>query len=196
MLRRYFSTLCGLAVALGGSGVAFGQYSSPSTTPYNPYYNGSSSSSSSAAAMNQLALRNAQQLIAQSLQNNSLMNSPPAARIGLGVGDSFSGTKPFSGFSQGPAISPYLNLFRVDQNGFQGFNYSTLVQPQLQQQQVNQQVQRQNMTTNRRIQAIAASEEFNPQGARDVYPTGHQTVFGYYDHFYPQTRSRGKKRAQ
>ena len=69
---------------------------------------------------------------------------PGAGRIGLGLDQSYSGSKPFSGFSQGPAVSPYLNLFRVDQNGFQGFNYSTLVQPQLRQQQLNQQQQSQN----------------------------------------------------
>ena len=62
-----------------------------------------------------------------------------AGRIGLGLDTSFSGTKPFSGFSQGPTVSPYLNLFRTDANGsVNPLNYNTLVEPQLRQQQLNQ----------------------------------------------------------
>lgn len=119
-----------------------------------------------------------------------------AGRIGLGLGDSYSGVKPFSNFSQGPTVSPYLNLFRVDQNGFQGFNYSTLVEPELRQQQMNQQQRQQNLQTSRRIQAIAAQADYNPQGSKEEYPTGHQTVFGYMGHYYPAVRPHQKKKSQ
>jgi hypothetical protein len=121
-------------------------------------------------------------------------SSPSAARIGLGVGNSFSGSKPFSSFSPGPTVSPYLNLFRTDLSGNNALNYQTLVEPQLRQQQLNQQVQKREQQTNYRLQAIAAQADFNPQGSREEFPTGHQTVFMYYGHYYPQARPVQKKR--
>jgi hypothetical protein len=170
MFRNWMWQLCGLAIALCSGTVALGQ------------------SSSSATSLNQLALRNAQQAMQQqfSSQQNGGMQS--AGRIGLGLDQSYSGSKPFSGFSQGPTVSPYLNLFRVDNNGFQGFNYSTLVAPELQQQQNN--------TTTRRLQAISAQADYNVQGAKDEFPTGHQTVFQYMGHYYPQQKPHAKKKAQ
>jgi hypothetical protein len=145
-------------------------------------------------SLNQVALRNAQQIMQQSYQPTGGM--PSAGRIGLGLDTSYSGQKPFTGFSQGPAVSPYLNLFRVDQNGFQGFNYSTLVAPELRQQQINQQQQQQNTQTTRRLQAISAQADYNIQGSKEEFPTGHQTVFQYMGHYYPQQRPHQKKKAQ
>jgi hypothetical protein len=179
MSRNCILQLCGMAIVMTSAAAALGQYSS---------------NSASGLSLNQMALRNAQQAMQQSYQQSGSMRS--AGRIGLGLDQSYSGNKPFSGFSRGPAISPYLNLFRVDQNGFQGFNYSTLVQPQLQQQQVNQQLERQTLTTTRRLQAISAQADYNVQGAKDQFPTGHQTAFQYLGHFYPQQRPHQKKRAQ
>ena len=181
MVRKCVLQLCGCAIAMSSAAAALGQYSSPS-------------SGSAGLSLNQLALRNAQQIMQQSTQQQSGM--PGAGRIGLGLDQSYSGTKPFTGFSQGPAVSPYLNLFRVDQNGFQGFNYSTLVAPELQQQQFQQQQRQQNMTTTRRLQAISAQADYNVQGSKEEAPTGHQTVFQYMGHFYPQQRAHQKKRAQ
>ena len=86
-----------------------------------------------------------------------------------------------------------MNLFRVDLNGNNNFNYSTLVRPQLQQQQVNQQIEQQNLQNSRRIQSIAAQADFNPQGAKDQYPTGHQTVFSYLGHYYAPPRPNPKR---
>lgn len=181
MVRRCLLQLCGFAVAMSSAAVALGQYSSPS-------------SGSAGLTLNQLALRNAQQIMQQAAQQPS-SGMPSAGRIGLGLGTSYSGSKPFQGFSQGPAVSPYLNLFRVDQNGFQGFNYNTLVQPELQQQQFQQRQQQQNVTTTRRLQAISAMADYNVQGAKDQFPTGHQTVFQYTGHYYPQQRPHQKKQA-
>jgi hypothetical protein len=93
-------------------------------------------------------------------------------------------------------VSPYLNLFRTDLSTGGNFNYSTLVQPQLQQQQLNQQLERQALQTNRRLAAIAAQPDFNPAGSKDEYPTGHQTVFSYTGHYFPQAQVRQKRRAQ
>jgi hypothetical protein len=87
-------------------------------------------------------------------------------------------------------------LFRVDQNGQQGFNYSTLVAPQLQQEQFQQRQQQQNNTTTRRLQAISAQSDYNVQGSKEQLPTGHQTVFQYMGHYYPQQRAHQKKRSQ
>ena len=110
-------------------------------------------------------------------------------RIGLGVGGS-PAAKPFTGYDPGPTVSPYLNLFREDIEGNDHFNYTSLVRPQLQQLQFNQQVQRQNLELNRRLQAMAAQSDFNPEGSKNQYPTGHQTVFNYYGHYYPAMGAR------
>jgi hypothetical protein len=205
MFRRNICLFLGLVIALGGATATVGQgYSSPSTNSFNPFYNlpgyagnvlrQQYNQSTGAPSLNQMALRNAQQLMQQSYQPTGGM--PSAGRIGLGLDTSYSGQKPFTGFSQGPAVSPYLNLFRVDQNGFQGFNYSTLVAPELRQQQINQQQQSQNMQTTRRLQAISAQADYNIQGSKEEFPTGHQTVFQYTGHYYPQQRPHQKKRAQ
>jgi bacillopeptidase F (M6 metalloprotease family) len=85
-----------------------------------------------------------------------------------------------------------LNLFREDRNGNDDFNYQTLVRPQLQQNALNQQFQRQNLDLSRRVQSIAAHNAYQPQGATDVYPTGHETAFGYTGHYYPQQAQRRK----
>jgi hypothetical protein len=83
-------------------------------------------------------------------------------------------------------VSPYLNLFREDLEGGGDFNYNTLVRPQLQQQQFNQQVQRQGLALERQLQSFAAQSDFNPQGSTTQLPTGHQTVFRYYGRYHPR----------
>jgi hypothetical protein len=124
--------------------------------------------------------------------------SPNAAgasgpRLSTGLGASGRSSKPFAGVSSAPTVSPYLNLFRTDLNGGGNFNYSTLVQPQLQQLQTNSQLERQTIQNNRRLTAIAAQADFNPQGAKDVFPTGHQTVFNYMGHYFPAGGVRQKR---
>lgn len=93
--------------------------------------------------------------------------------------------RPFANFTPSPTVSPYLNLFREDVGGNSDLNYHTLVRPMLQQQQFNQQVQRQELDTQRRLQAIAAQSNFNPRGSQQQFPTGHPTAFMYYSRFYP-----------
>jgi hypothetical protein len=70
------------------------------------------------------------------------------------------------------------------------------VAPELRQQQVNQQQQVQNMQTTRRLQAISAQADYNVQGSKEEFPTGHQTVFQYLGHYYPQQRQQQKKQAR
>ena len=183
MFRKCILQLCGLAIVMSSGAVALGQYQQLSRT------------GSAAGTLNQMALRNAQQAMQQSYNQSGSM--PSAGRIGLGLDTSFSGTKPFSSFSQGPTVSPYLNLFRTDSNGaVNPLNYNTLVEPQLRQQQLNKQQQQENTTTTRRLQAISAQADYNVQGSKEEYPTGHQTVFQYTGHYYPQQRPHQKKRAQ
>lgn len=134
-------------------------------------------------------------IVGQGLYGGGTPTGMPAAasRAPSSIGTSTSGNKPFSSYSSPPTVSPYMNLFRVDLNGNNNFNYSTLVRPQLQQQQMNQQLERQNLQNSRRIQSIAAQADYNPQGAKDMYPTGHQTAFSYMGHYYPQTRPHAKR---
>jgi hypothetical protein len=110
-------------------------------------------------------------------------------RIGLGAGTT-AASKPFSNYSPPPTVSPYLNLFREDLDGTSDFNYQTLVRPLLQQQQINQQVERQGLELARRLQSMAAQSDFNPQGSESQFPTGHQSVFMYYGHYYPTANVR------
>lgn len=99
--------------------------------------------------------------------------------------------KPFSSVTPSPTVSPYMNLFREDFSGESDLNYQTLVRPQLDQQRVNAQVQRQNMELSRRVQSISAQSNYgNPGGSQNQYPTGHPTSFRYYSHFYPTMGGR------
>jgi len=98
--------------------------------------------------------------------------------------------KPFSGVTPSPTVSPYLNLFREDLSGNGDLNYQTLVRPQLEQQRVNAQVQRQNLEMTRRVQSLSARSDYNPQGNQNQYPTGHPTVFNYHGRYYPSARRR------
>src|SRR5262249_15126384 len=103
--------------------------------------------------------------------------------------------KPFSSVSQTPTVSPYLNLFREGIGEANDFDYQTLVRPQVQQQQMNQQFERQQLELARRVQKISAQSDYkNPAGAEDQYPTGHQTVFGQHGHYYPTINQTVKKR--
>lgn len=188
MLRTVASYLCGLAVLLMAPAVASAQYGNNS---YNNNYGGYTGTGGT--SLNQIALRNAQQLLMQSYQPQ--MSNMGSARIGLGVGQSMSGQKPFANYSPGPTVSPYLNLFRVDLGNSGNNNYSTLVQPQLRQQQVNQQQQQIDSQTSRRLQSIAAESAYTPQGSREIAPTGHQTVFNYMGSYYPPIRQRMKKKS-
>jgi hypothetical protein len=101
--------------------------------------------------------------------------------------------KPFSSVTPTPTVSPYLNLFREDLGGNDDLNYQTLVRPQLDQQRINAQVQRQNMEIARHVQSLSAQRDYNPQGSESQYPTGHPTAFNNLGSFYPSSLG-GRKR--
>ncbi|WP_442482369.1 hypothetical protein [Aeoliella sp. SH292] len=106
-----------------------------------------------------------------------------AANFGAPVGAPAS--KPFSGITNSPTVSPYMNLFNDSITGDNDFNYQTLVRPQLQQQQFNQQVQRQAAQLNQRMSALSARNDYNVTGNQEVMPTGHSATFRYHSRFYP-----------
>ena len=129
------------------------------------------------------------------LASNYGTSASNRSRVPSQLGGGAYRSKPFSSYSPQPTVSPYMNLFRVDLGGSSDFNYSTLVRPQLQQQQVNEQLERQNLQNARRLQSIAAQADFNPEGSKDQYPTGHQTAFGYTGHYYPVAQPNVKRTA-
>jgi hypothetical protein len=145
-------------------------------------------------SLNQISLQNARDKVGnygQASFNNRSQGSLSASRVpALGAGNS---AKPFAGVSSSPTVSPYLNLFRDDLDGSSDFNYQTLVRPQFQQMATNQQFQRQNTELTQRVQSISAQSAYrNPAGSETLYPTGHQTAFGYYGNYYPGMAHRGR----
>jgi len=71
-------------------------------------------------------------------------------------------------------VSPYLAL----NNSFnQVSDYYNIVRPQQEQQQVNQQLQRQNQANQRRLNQLAAKGPYSTRGDENSAPTGHSAVF-------------------
>jgi hypothetical protein len=139
-------------------------------------------------SLNQISLSNAR---ANVLNYSGIVSrSSQVPRPSFGPTSGPPGGKPFAGYTPEPTVSPYLNLFREDLDGSGDLNYNTLVRPQLQQQQFNQQMQRQSLDLAKRLQSMAAQSDFNPEGSKSQYPTGHSTTFMYYGHYYPAPRPR------
>jgi hypothetical protein len=141
-------------------------------------------------SLNQLVLQNAQARVPYVGQQGP----PDLGPATIGPGLATRASKPFSTISQTPTVSPYLNLFNTSQNGTSAFNYQTLVRPQLQQQAINQAQMRQNLDVDRKVQALAARGAYtNPAGSDQEYPTGHQTAYMYYGHYYPDAGDHRKR---
>lgn len=117
--------------------------------------------------------------VGQSVGVGTALNAGPA--VGLG-------SKPFSNVTSDPVVSPWMNMFREDLSGTGDLNYQTLVRPQLNQERINRQVERQNMELGQRVQAMSARNAYNPEGSQQMYPTGHPTTFMNYGHYYPVSR--------
>ncbi|MGL4513390.1 MAG: hypothetical protein ACRCT8_09895 [Lacipirellulaceae bacterium] len=125
---------------------------------------------------------------AQPRRSQGQMSMGMGSGIGIG-GAARPAGKPFSGVNTAPTLSPYLLLDEgIGGDAFD--NYNTLVRPMLQQQQTNQQVQRQSMELNQRVQQLSARPAFEPRGDENVMPTGHRTMFGNTLQFYPQRQQR------
>jgi len=129
--------------------------------------------------------------VGQSVGQGSISSGGGGASLSLAPRRS---SKPFSNISSSPTVSPYLNLFREDLDGMSDLNYHTLVRPQFQQLQTNQRLQDENLQLNRRVQAISAQSDYkNQAGSESLYPTGHQTAFGYHGRYYPGMNVRRPK---
>ena len=90
----------------------------------------------------------------------------------------------YRGVTNEPYVSPYMNLLLP--NSDPGFNYSALVQPQLQQMEMNQQQARENFMFGRQIQQTRA-EYMTPYGPRNtIRPTGRIATRMNYSHYYPE----------
>ena len=197
MCRRFqWTTTAVLLAALGSCNLASAQlYSAPDVSNVKNLF-GAPNVATRMSGLQQ-SIRNSGYSGRNAPSNMPSMAGSGGARIGLGVNTSSGGgSKPFSSYTTAPTVSPYLNLFRNDLNGQSDFNYSTLVKPQLQQLQTNQQLQGQAVQTNRRLTSIAAQADFNPNGSKNEAPTGHQTVYNYMGHYYQQAAPRPKKGAR
>lgn len=196
MFQKYLCQLCLVGFGLLSCSVAVGQ--APirgNPTPLSDtggsaarelrsIYRSGIGTGYSVSTLNQFALNNARAQVP-----NVGQATARGSRLDTGFGLPNT-NKPFSTFSPSPTVSPYLNLFREDLDGNSDLNYQTLVRPMLQQQELNQQLQRQNYAIAQRLQQIAAQGDYNAQGSESQPPTGHQTVFMYYGHYYPALGQR------
>jgi hypothetical protein len=202
---RFASAFFAMLIALSAQQFASAQYAGSSPADPRPasdlgglvgnqmraLYRSDVGTGFTSASLNSIALQSARGAVGnfgQASANGGGLPSPSASFGGGGGGT----IKPFTGVTSAPTVSPYLNLFREDRNGNDDFNYQTLVRPQLQQNALNSQLQRQNLDLSRRVQSIAAHNAFQTQGATDQSPTGHETAFGYTGHYFPQSQGRKK----
>ena len=119
---------------------------------------------------------------------SSLGRGGRASSFGVGRG---SGKKPFSTVSSSPTVSPYMSLFVDTLNDAVLPNYTTFTRPQLQQQRFNDDMRRQNMEMERRVQSISAQSAFaSPRGSETQYPTGHPAMFSNTGRYYPANNLR------
>jgi hypothetical protein len=89
----------------------------------------------------------------------------------------------YRGVTNEPYVSPYLNIVRPGADP--AFNYYTLVQPQLQQQQFNLQQNRNVQNLGRQLQQQEA-EIMTPYGAIGRRrSTGRAATYMNYSHYYP-----------
>jgi len=109
---------------------------------------------------------------------------------GGGGGTAMPVQKPFANATHRPTVSPYLNLLREDLTDEVVPNYHTLVRPQLQQIEFQQQQQQQNAMMYRQLQQLQARSAFTPQGSETMLPTGHMTTFLNLGGYYPMPGRR------
>ena len=83
-------------------------------------------------------------------------------------------SKPFSGISQGPTVSPYLALSAPRASAS---DYYNVIRPRQQQQQQNRQSQIQAIRRGRQLNQMAARAPYSTTGDENQAPTGHVAVF-------------------
>jgi hypothetical protein len=80
-----------------------------------------------------------------------------------------------------PTVSPYLNLFRNGNSA--AMNYQTLVRPQINQENTNQQERTAVQRLQRQLGDVSQTV-YGAAAARSMRTTGHRTVFLDYSHYY------------
>jgi hypothetical protein len=132
---------------------------------------------------------------ADRIRTSTIANTVPGNIRGFTSSNLLSGAlarpnKPFSSISRGPSVTPYLALEQPFSNS--ATNYYTLVRPQLEQQRINQQMQRQTELMQRQISQVSAQPPMNPAGSQLIAPTGHPAVYMNYGGYYqtPAPRRR------
>ncbi|HVA49970.1 MAG TPA: hypothetical protein VNH11_26630 [Pirellulales bacterium] len=97
------------------------------------------------------------------------------------------GIRRYQSMNTEPIVSPYLNLARP--GGDPGFNYFTLVQPQVQQQSYQQTQNAQIRGLNQQLQQQAKEGPYGP--VNTIRPTGRGASFRSYSHYYPSKGAGG-----
>ena len=106
-------------------------------------------------------------------------------------------SKPFSGVSQGPTVSPYLALSSLQSSGS---DYQTIIRPQQQKQRENQRAQAFAIRRQHQLNQTAARAPYSATGDANSAPTGHAAVFqslGSYqntgNYFQPPSRPKQQR---
>ena len=96
--------------------------------------------------------------------------------------------QPFQNIQQAPTVSPYLNLSL--NNGRGNTNYQSLVRPQIEQQQTNQQTERQIQHLSNQQRALTLGGLTQPARgvAANIRGTGHIAGFMVQAHYFPQAQ--------
>jgi hypothetical protein len=110
--------------------------------------------------------------------------APAAINPGVAPSPTAISQKPFSGYSPPPTYSPYMNLFRTDNDRGRVNNYYSLVRPAVDQQRVNYQTQNslQSLQTTTRVQG-SQLEQLN-QRTQPPRPAANPS-FMNYQNYYP-----------
>lgn len=101
------------------------------------------------------------------------------------------GARPFASVEREPTISPYLNLFRDDEDNDEAVpNYFTLVRPQVEQRQINLQQQRELQRIESRVRTVQYEQEAGTARTGPLPATGHGTRFFNTGSYYSQPLRR------
>jgi hypothetical protein len=83
-------------------------------------------------------------------------------------------SKPFSGVTRGPTVSPYLALSSPRASGS---DYQSIIRPQQRRQRDNQRQQSAAIQQQRRLNQMAVKAPYSTRGDETRAPTGHAAVF-------------------
>lgn len=91
-------------------------------------------------------------------------------------------SRPFENYNRRPTMSPYMNL--VNNNVGTATNYQSLVRPQLDQNNFNNQSASAIKNLQRQVSTPQSSKS-SSEGNLKLRKTGHAAVRGNYSHYYP-----------